>query len=101
MATRDGLLNLARDDLDVEAAFETERLEAESIEEPTDIARWDPEAEQPVSRQRYVKPAHEEIYDEPALPEGPVGSRWVTEDGKLRSPVYHREHPEKPSDDVE
>lgn len=83
MATRYGVLDLSRDDLDVEAAFETERLEAESIEEPPDIARWDPETDQPVIRQRYVKPDHEEIDDEPALPEGTVGYRWVTEDGEV------------------
>lgn len=83
MATRKGIIKLAREDIAILANFETERLEATNIEAPPDIARWDPETEQPVVRQRYVKPEHEEIDDEPALPEGTVGYRWVNEDGDV------------------
>jgi len=83
MATRYGVLELSREDLEIEAAFETERLDAQDIEEAPEIARWDPETDGPVVRQRYVKPTHEEIDGEPALPEGTVGYRWVTEDGEV------------------
>lgn len=83
MATRNGILKLSREELAVVAAFETERLEAQNIENPPDIARWDAETDQPVVRQRYVKEAHDDIQGEPALPKGTVGYRWVNEDGDV------------------
>lgn len=82
MATRKGVIQLAHDDLAVTADFETERMEAHEIEEGPEIVRWDREADQPVIRQRYVKPDHEDINDEPALPSGTVGYRYVNEDGE-------------------
>lgn len=82
MATRKGILKLSHEGLAVVAEFETERLEAENIENPPDIARWDAETDQPVVRQRYVKEAHDDIEGEPALPKGTVGYRWVNEDGE-------------------
>lgn len=81
MATRKGIIQLAHEDLAVTARFETERLEPDEIEDAPDIARWDPETDQPVIRQRYVKPEHDEIEGEPALPSGTVGYRYVNEDG--------------------
>lgn len=82
MATRKGILQLSHEDLAVVAEFETERLEAENIESPPEIARWDAGTDQPVVRQRYVTEEHDDIDGEPALPKGTVGYRWVNEDGE-------------------
>ncbi len=75
MATRKGIIKLSRDDIAIVAEFETEKLEAEDIEEGPEIAQWDAEKDQPVVRQRYVKSDHEGIEDEPSLPKGTVGYR--------------------------
>lgn len=83
MATRKGVIQLAHQDLEVSAKFETERMEAHEIEDGPEIVRWDREAGQPVIRQRYVKPDHEDIEGEPALPKGTVGYRYVNEDGEV------------------
>ena len=82
MATRKGVIQLTHEDLAVTASFETERMEAHDIEEGPEIVRWDREAGQPVIKQRYVKPDHDAIEDEPALPRGTVGYRYVNEDGE-------------------
>ncbi len=82
MATRKGIIELARGDLIVRAHFETERLEPREIEDWPEIARWDAEADRPVVRERHVKEGHEELEGETALPSGTVGFRYVTEDGE-------------------
>lgn len=81
MATRKGVIQVTRENLAVAANFETEKLEAREIEDAPEIARWDSETNQPVVRQRYAKEAHDDIEDEPALPKGTVGYRYVNEDG--------------------
>lgn len=82
MATRKGIIELARDDLIVRAHFETERLEPREIEDWPEIARWDAEADRPVVRERHVKESHEALEGETALPNGTVGYRYVTEGGE-------------------
>lgn len=101
MATRKGILKLSRNDLAVVASFETERLEAENIESPPEIVRWDAETDQPVVRQRYVKSTHEEIDGEPPLPEGTTGYRWVNEDGEAVPKERLTYVQRKPDGDVE
>lgn len=81
MATRKGIIQLTKEGLAVTARFETERLEAHDIEDGPDVTRWDTETDQPVIRQRYVKEAHDELDDEPPLPKGTVGYRYVNENG--------------------
>jgi hypothetical protein len=83
MASRKGIIQLSHEDLAITARFETERLEAHEIEEGPEIVRWDRETDQPVVRQRHVKPDHDEIEDEPGLPKGTVGYRWVNEEGEV------------------
>lgn len=82
MATRKGVIQLAHEDLAVTARFETERMEAHDIDDAPEIVRWDRDSNGPVIRQRYVKPIHEDIEGEPALPSGTVGYRYVNEDGE-------------------
>lgn len=82
MATRKGVIELARGDLIVRAHFETERLEPREIEDWPEITRWDAEADRPIVRERHVKEQHEELEGETALPTGTVGYRYVTEDGE-------------------
>ena len=82
MATRKGIIELAREDLIVRAHFETERLEPREIENWPEITRWDAEANRPVRRERHVKSSHEELEGETALPNGTVGYRYVTEGGE-------------------
>lgn len=82
MATRKGIIQLAHEDLAITARFATERMEAHEIDEAPEVVRWDRETDSPVIRQRYVKPGHEEIEGEPALPSGTVGYRYVNEDGE-------------------
>lgn len=82
MAARKGIIQLSRGDIAVAAKFETERMEEHELEEAPEIFMWDKQADQPVVRERYAKAAHEEVEDEPALPKGTVGYRYVNEDGE-------------------